>query len=169
LPITTFVARPSRRPFVLILVVAGGLLVGGVVLAELLNLAACPLCVLQRMLYLALALVAAVGIALAGHPRGRRLVAVVLALGAGLGLWVAGYQVWLQRFAPQVSCTGHEPWWETLVNWAGERVPLLFQASGLCSEPAWSFLGLAIADWSLLAFAGLLGTALYAGFARPAR
>ena len=75
---------------------------------------------------------------------------------AGTGVFVAGYQVWLQRFATDVSCTANAPWWEEFVYWAGEKVPALFEATGLCSEAGWKFLGLAIADWSLLAFSGLL-------------
>jgi disulfide bond formation protein DsbB len=47
-------------------------------------------------------------------------------------------------------------WWEELVDWAGDQVPILFRASGLCSDPAWKFLGLSIADWSLGMFALLL-------------
>jgi disulfide bond formation protein DsbB len=41
---------PSRASYAL------GLVAGGVVLAQTMNLAACPLCILQRMLYLLLAL-----------------------------------------------------------------------------------------------------------------
>ena len=37
-------------------IVALGLVAGGVFLAQTMNLAACPLCVLQRMLYLLLSL-----------------------------------------------------------------------------------------------------------------
>lgn len=78
-----------------------------------------------------------------------------MAVAAAAGAGVAGYQVWIQRFAPMTSCAGREPWWEAVVRWAGEQVPLLFQASGLCSDPAWKFLDLSIADWSFLAFSGL--------------
>jgi disulfide bond formation protein DsbB len=53
-------------------------------------------------------------------------------------------------------------WWELLVDWAGERVPLLFTASGLCSDPGWKFIGLSIAEWSLLAFSFLTLSSLYA-------
>jgi disulfide bond formation protein DsbB len=74
---------------------------------------------------------------------------------------VAGYQVWLQRVATDVSCAQDQPWWERLVDRAGEWMPLLFRASGLCSDPAWTFLGLSIAEWSLAAFSGLILVSLY--------
>ena len=45
---------------------AVGLVVGGLILAHTMNLAACPLCILQRMLYLLLAFEAIAAWALAG-------------------------------------------------------------------------------------------------------
>ncbi|HWU84999.1 MAG TPA: disulfide bond formation protein B [Rhodocyclaceae bacterium] len=151
-----------HRIFVLNLLSGIGLVAGGLYLAQTLNLAACPLCILQRMLYLALALAALVGLLL---PR-CRLSQILVALGsviiAGTGAFVAGYQVWLQRFAADASCTANSPWWEGFVYWAGEKVPLLFNATGLCSEAGWKFLGLSIADWSLLIFSGLTVLALIA-------
>jgi len=83
---------------------------------------------------------------------------------AGTGIFVAGYQVWIQRFAPDTSCSGRMTWWEELVDWAGDQVPLLFKASGLCSDPAWKFLGLSIADWSLGFFTLLFCVAVYGFF-----
>ena len=157
--------RHPRLPFVAICLISFGLVGGGLVMAQLLNLAACPLCILQRMLYLLLGLVAVIGIA-AGHPLVRRVVAADAAAIAATGMFVAGYQVWIQRFSRDTNCSADAPWWERLVDWAGEQLPLLFQASGMCSDPAWKFLGLSIADWSLTAFAALLALALYAAVRR---
>lgn len=151
-----------RQLFALTFLVSAGLVGGGLVLAKTMNLAACPLCIIQRMLYLALALAAAVGFSL---PRCK--LSQALAAGGGTaiaatGAFVAAYQVWLQRFAKDVSCTANAPWWEAFVYWAGEKVPLLFEATGLCTEAGWKLLGLSIADWSVLAFSGLMLVALLA-------
>ncbi len=131
---------------------AVGLVAGGVVLAQTMNLAACPLCVLQRMLYLLLALEATVAWVVAPSRLRRRAAAMVMGATALTGVWIAAYQTWLQRFAKGVSCTADQPWWEEFVNWAGAQWPLLFEASGLCSEAGWKFIGLSIAEWSLIAF-----------------
>lgn len=155
-----------RMPFAVTLAVSLGLVGSSVLLAELLRLSACPLCIVQRMLYLMLTLFALAGLALARHPLGRRLAALAMVATAGSGAFVAGYQTWLQRFAKDVQCTGNYPWWERLVDWAGEQVPILFQANGLCSSPEWIFLKLSIAEWSLVAFGGLSVVALYALFQR---
>ncbi len=158
--------RTAYFPFLAVCVGSLALVGAGLVLAQLLHLAACPLCIIQRMLYLLLGIVAGIGIAVAGHPAGRRVAAAVTAVIAAIGVFVAGYQVWIQRFARDTNCSADMPWWEQWVEWAGERVPLLFQANGLCSDPAWKFIGLSIAEWSLLAFAASLALALYAAFRR---
>lgn len=147
-----------RLPFVAVCVISLSLVSGGIAMGQLLNLAACPLCIIQRMLYMLLGLTAGIGIfAIAG----RRLVALAMAVLAGTGVFVAGYQVWIQRFARDTRCAVDSPWWERMVDWAGEQAPLLFQPNGLCSDPAWKVLGLSIADWSLLAFTVALLVALY--------
>jgi protein dithiol:quinone oxidoreductase len=130
---------------------------GGLVLAHTMNLAACPLCILQRMLYLLLALEAVAAWLLAGSALAlpRRAAAFVMAATALAGVGIAGYQTWLQRFAKGASCTADQPWWEHFVNWAGSQWPLMFEASGLCSEAGWKFLGLSIAEWSLAAFTAM--------------
>ena len=148
-----------------------GLVAGGVVLAQTMNLAACPLCILQRMLYLLLALEGIAAWLLADPARPdalpRRAAALLMAVTALTGAWIAAYQTWLQRFAQGVSCTADQPWWEEFVNWAGSQWPLMFEASGICSEARWKFLGLSIAEWSLIAFTSMTIAMLVALFGRP--
>lgn len=144
-----------RFPFATALVMGLGMVGGGVLLQQTLHIAACPLCISQRMLALLLLTLAAIGLWLIERRPAR--IAASLAMTACTlgGMFVAGYQTYLQRFAQQVSCTGQTAWWERLVDWAGEQVPLLFYASGFCSDPAAKFIGLSIAEWSLVLFSGL--------------
>jgi len=135
----------------------------GIALAESMRLAACPLCIWQRILYMVIAILSGIGALTAGKPSGR-LVAFLIAIAAVAGAGIAGYQTWLQRVSPATPCGGAEPWWEAFIRWAGEQAPLLFKASGLCSDPAWTFLGLSIAEWSLSCFLGLLVLALRIAF-----
>ncbi len=145
-------------------VAAFGLVAGGVVMARTMNLAACPLCILQRMLYLLLAVESILAWSIANHPLARRGAGLVMAATALTGAGIAGYQTWLQRFAKGVSCTADQPWWEAFVDWAGQQVPLLFEATGLCSEAGWKFLSLSIAEWSLMIFSAMAIAMLYAVF-----
>lgn len=156
--------RSSRFPFYLALAVGLGLTVSSVVAAGILHLTPCPLCIIQRMLYLSMALLALPGWLLAERLLGRILVLLLLASAAATGVFVAGYQTWLQRFAPLAPCGADYPWWEQLVDWAGERVPLLFRVSGVCGDPGWKFLGLSIAEWSLVFFSALLAFFAYSLF-----
>jgi disulfide bond formation protein DsbB len=139
------------------------LVAGGIALAQTMNLAACPLCILQRMLYLLLALEAALFLPFA-RGAGIRLVALLMTATTATGAWIAGYQTWLQRFTKGVSCTADQPWWEQFVNWAGTQSPVLFEATGLCSEAGWKFIGLSIAEWSLLVFTSMTLATLHVLF-----
>lgn len=152
--------RFPRAPFTTTLIVGLGLVVTGVLMSQYMRLAACPLCIIQRMLYLLLAVLAVVGIPLA-KTFVRRVVAAAMAGAAGVGVFVAGYQTWIQRFAQDTSCSGRPTWWEDLVDWAGQQAPLLFRADGICSDPGWKFLGLSIAEWSLGCFIALFLLSVY--------
>jgi disulfide bond formation protein DsbB len=146
---------------------AVGLVAGGLILAHTMNLAACPLCILQRMLYLLLALEAIAAWKLAGSVLPRRAAALAMLVTTLTGVWIAAYQTWLQRWAKGVNCTADQPWWEAFVNWAGSQWPLMFEASGLCSEAGWKFLGLSIAEWSLVAFTSMTIAMLIALLRKP--
>ncbi|PKO83010.1 MAG: disulfide bond formation protein B [Betaproteobacteria bacterium HGW-Betaproteobacteria-11] len=163
--------KPRSSPrffFAVVGLASSGLVGGGLLLAHSLNLAACPLCILQRMLYLLLAALALLAWPFATRPGVARLAGTLIGLAALVGAGIAAYQTWLQRFAKGVSCTADQPWWEQFVDWAGQQVPLLFEATGLCSEAGWKFLGLSIAEWSLLAFSAFALAALHL-MLRPAR
>ncbi|MBI5923454.1 MAG: disulfide bond formation protein B [Betaproteobacteria bacterium] len=150
-----------RFPFAVVMIVAACMVGGGVILQQTLRIAACPLCILQRMLALLLFCSAALGWFFNDRRAGRAAVSLLMLAWTAAGMFVAGYQTYLQRFARNVQCSGAAAWWELLVDWAGEQVPLLFYASGLCSDPAWKFIGLSIAEWSLVLFSGLTVLALH--------
>ena len=145
----------SRSSFFAAMVVAAAMVGGGVLLQQTMRIAACPLCILQRMLALLLLVSAALGWFLGERRAGRMVASLLMLVCTATGMFVAGYQTYLQRFAHDVQCSGQAAWWELLVDWAGEKLPLLFYASGLCSDPAWKLIGLSIAEWSLVLFSGL--------------
>ena len=131
-----------------------GLVIGGVILAQTMNLAACPLCIVQRMLYLLLVMEVIIFWPL--RQKALHLIGgAVISLTAATGAFVAAYQTWIQRVDTSINCIGNQPWWEQMVNEAGRLVPLLFEATGLCNEAGWKFVHLSIAEWSLLVFTAL--------------
>ncbi len=140
------------------------LVIGGIFMAQTMNLAACPLCILQRMIYILLSLESLLILVFVRNAPMVFPASLMVAVTAATGAGIAGYQTWIQRFAPMVSCTADQPWWEQLVNWAGSLLPLLFEATGLCSEAGWKFLALSIAEWSLLIFSAMTLAALRAAW-----
>jgi protein dithiol:quinone oxidoreductase len=120
----------------------------------------CPLCILQRVAFIAAGALALVGVVSWRAARSRWLPAL-LALPVLAGLSAAGRHVWLERFPPQsTSCSPAD------LNYILETVPLaeilpkIFRGSGDCGTVLWRFLGLSIAEWSLLWLLALLVVAV---------
>ena len=117
----------------------------------------CPLCILQRIAFIALAAVFLVA-ALHGPGRiGSIIYSGMLFVVAGVGAAIASRHVWLQHL-PKNQVPECGPGLEYMIR----KFPLLqvldkvLAGSGECAEVGWTFLGLSIAGWSLLWFA-LLG------------
>ncbi|MCX7175826.1 MAG: disulfide bond formation protein B [Proteobacteria bacterium] len=150
----TFLLSP-RFPFITTLIIATPMVGGGVLLQQTLHIAACPLCISQRMLAMLLFSLSVIGLLISNSRAGRMTILALMLATTATGAFVAGYQTWLQRFAHDTTCSGQAAWWELLIDWAGEKIPILFYASGLCSDPAFKFIGLSIAEWSLVIFSAL--------------
>ena len=150
---------PLRAWFATLSLAAAGLVAVGYELQVLLRLAPCPLCIFQRLLYLTIAVLALGGFAL---PRARLLWGGLIALVGLFGFGVAGYQTWMQAF-PELAkeCSYSDPnAIEALVDWLGTQFPTLFMATGFCTSRDWEFLGMSMANWSVLCFAGFAAGAV---------
>lgn len=151
-----FANVPLRAWFATLSLGCFGLVAVGMELQNLLRLAPCPFCIFQRVLYLVIG-----GLALLGFvwPGVRLLWGMLIGLLAALGVGVAGYQSYMQAFPELVTECGYaEPnLIERLVDWLGMQWPALFMATGFCTSKEWVFLGLSMANWSVLLFAGIAG------------
>ncbi len=149
---------PVRAWFAALALGVFGLVAVGMELQNLLRLAPCPLCIFQRLLYMVIGLVALLGVI---APAGRLLWSVLIALLAAGGAAVAGYQTWMQVFPHLATeCSYSDPnAIERLVDWLGIAWPSMFLATGFCTVRDWEFLGLSMANWSLLMFGGIVGYA----------
>jgi disulfide bond formation protein DsbB len=112
----------------------------------------CPLCILQRVGYLGVAISCLFA---ASMTRLRKLFHGLAIMAAGYGVAVAGHHVWLLSH-PGESC-GIDPL-ETWINQfqLAQNLPWLFKADGLCSAKLPAILGLQVPEWSLLWFVTLL-------------
>ena len=108
----------------------------------------CPLCILQRVGYIGIAIFCFLAIGIAPL---RKLFHGLAIITAAYGLSVAAHQVWLLSH-PENSC-GIDPL-ETWINQfqLAQRLPWLFKADGLCSAQLPAILGLQVPEWSLLWF-----------------
>ena len=138
-----------------------GMVATAIVLTEWLRLNPCHLCIFQRILHMGLALcftLAALGF---GHRGWRCFWVLAGGLIALAGVGVAGFQSWEQWYPELVGgCTGAEPGLiEQLVEWLGIRWPRLFMATGFCESKELVILGLSLANWSFVAYAGFTAMA----------
>ena len=149
---------PVRAWFATLALGTLGLVAAGMELQQLFRLAPCPLSIFQRVLYIVIGLVALAGVLL---PGGRLLWSALIAALAAGGVAVAGYQTWMQAFPHLATeCGYNDPnLIERLVDWLGMQWPSLFLATGFCTSREWEFIGLSMANWSLLVFAGIIGYA----------
>ena len=146
----------------------GGLIGYAFYAQHVLGLEPCPLCVFQRVAVLAAGFVFLAAYAHNPGPVGARAYGGLAVVAAGAGIAFAGRQLWLQSLpADQVPECGPGlnfimdvfPFWEA--------VKMVFQGSGDCAKVDWTFLGLSMAGWVLIAL-GVLGlTAAWNNF-RPA-
>ena len=123
----------------------------------------CPLCILQRVGYLGIAISCLLA---AGIAPLKKLFHGLAIVAAGYGVAVAGHQVWLLSH-PGESC-GIDP----LELWINQfqlasAIPWLFKADGLCSANLPAILGLQVPEWSLLWFGALLLVLLLSFFRKP--
>jgi disulfide bond formation protein DsbB len=120
------------------------------------NMLPCPLCVIQRYLFIAIALCCAVG-AYGGKPR---LGAGLGLIGALAGLGVVGKHLWVLAH-PGLSC-GIDPM-ETALNKipTATMLPWLFKADGLCEDARDTLFGLSIPQWSAVWFVLVTGVLIY--------
>ncbi|MET0982981.1 MAG: disulfide bond formation protein B [Telluria sp.] len=123
----------------------------------------CPLCVIQRYLFLGVGIAALAGV-LSDKIRAAAAVALLAALG---GLGVAGKHLYVLA-NPGFSC-GIDPM-ETTLNKipTAEFMPWMFRAEGLCENAGDTLFGLSVPQWSAVWFV-LLTLALVWVLVRQAR
>lgn len=118
------------------------------------GLVPCPLCMSQRIFY---ALTAAIALIAAIHNHGVRIYAVLCTASALAGAAVAGRQVWLQHLPPnEVPACGPSLEYMLQTLPFGDVLMRMIKGDGNCAVVDWRFLGLSMAEWSLLCFIVLL-------------
>jgi disulfide bond formation protein DsbB len=125
----------------------------------------CPLCMVQRVIFIAIGVLFFIAALHNAKRVGAKVYSVLIALVALGGVGVALRHIWIQHLpADQVPACGpgldfmlkHFPMsevWQELMHGSGE-----------CAAKGWTFLTLGIPEWSLVWFVLLGGFAILAGW-----
>lgn len=150
----------NRIGYLLGFIASFGLVAFGLYIQVRENLEPCPLCIFQRIAFMAtgvLFLIAALH-----NPQGfwRKIYGALQLLTAATGAGIAIRHIWIQNHADEVMAECGAG-----VEYLFEHFPLrkflqlVFKGTGECSTIDWTLLGFTIPELSLVAFAGL---AIYA-------
>ncbi|MFS2005809.1 disulfide bond formation protein B [Duganella sp. CT11-25] len=136
----------TRSLLLSIAIGAFGLIGVALYLQHGLDMLPCPLCVIQRYLFIAIGVAALIGAYT--NPKIGAGVGLLAALG---GLYTAGKHLYVLAH-PGLSC-GIDPV-ETFLNKipTATYLPFLFRADGLCEDALAPWFGLSIPQWSFLWF-----------------
>ena len=157
----------TRLLFGAVFVLCAGLMGFAFFLEHVKNLEPCPLCLFQRLFFIAIGAVALVAALHGPGATGRRVYAALLAVLTVGGGGVATRHVWLQHLpADKVPECG--PGLEYMLEAfpVMEMLQEVLGGSGECAEVSWRFLGLSIPEWTLIVFSGLLAFFLWMVFRR---
>tara|TARA_R110002072_G_scaffold14582_9_gene60233 strand:- start:45193 stop:45702 length:510 start_codon:yes stop_codon:yes gene_type:complete len=161
----------SRLFFIALFIACLSLLSFGLYLEHVRGLEPCPLCAFQRLAYVAITVVAL--IAAIHNPTDifRIVYNMLLIIFALIGAAIAGRQTWLQHLPAELvpECgPGLEYMLEVFP--LGQALKMVFSGSGECAEVHWQFIGLSIAEWSLICFSSIaLATILAIFMLKPER
>jgi protein dithiol:quinone oxidoreductase len=139
-----------RTLFLAVFLSGLGLLAVGLYLQHVVNLQPCPLCILQRIAFVAIFITALAGLIHNPKAVGQAVYGAMLLLFSILGGGVAAWHVRLQHLPPsQVPECGPGLEYMLDVMPLSKLLPMIFKGSGECAEVTWRFLGMSIPQWGL--------------------
>jgi disulfide bond formation protein DsbB len=140
---------------------ASGLMGFGLYLQYIEHQDPCPLCMVQRVIFIAILVLFLLAATHGPRRLGARIYAALIGLLSMTGIAVAARHIWIQHLPPdQVPACGPG------LDYMLETMPMasvlkeLLHGSGECAAKGWSFLGFGIPEWSLLCYLALGAWAL---------
>lgn len=121
----------------------------------------CPLCMVQRVIFIAILVTFALATLHRPARIGARIYAVVITLLSFSGVAVAARHIWIQHLPPELvpACgPGLDYMLDTMPM--AKVLKELMHGSGECAAHGWTFLTLGIPEWSLLCYLALAGWAV---------
>lgn len=123
-------------------------------LEGVLGLAACPLCMTQRLFFVLVGAISLLGAAHNPTGWGRRVYGGLCTLAAVTGGAVAARHVWLQHL-PEDQVPACGPSLEYMLDTLpfAETLNIVMMGDGNCADTVWTFMGLSIPEQTLALFA----------------
>ena len=159
----------SRLIYLAMFLGCAGLIGFALYLQHALGLEPCPMCILQRYAFMVLGVIA---LAAAIHNPallGRRIYSGLLVVMATTGGGIAIRHVYLEHYPPKIFDCGADVGFMLESFPLTQALPMIFRGTGDCTKVPWRFLGLSIAEWSLICFATLIVAAIVAAVIKTRR
>ncbi len=139
----------------------GGLMSFGLFLQYVKHQDPCPLCMVQRVIFIIILVLFSMAALHDPRRRGAWVYAVLIEFFSLIGLAVALRHIWLQNL-PQDQVPACGPGLEYLLDTfpMAEVFKELMHGSGECAAKGWTFLSLGIPEWSALCYLALGSWAL---------
>ena len=155
-PMMTVSKNQFRLITLLPFLTCAGLLAYALYVEHVMFLMPCNLCILQRVVFVAIGLLFLLGSFKPVIHWGRKLLGLLLLVTTGIGIGIAGRHVWLQGLPPELvpDCgPSLQMMMENSSLW--DALSSVLTASGNCAEIQWQFLGMSMPTWTLICFIGL--------------
>ncbi|MFJ5445599.1 disulfide bond formation protein B [Methylobacillus methanolivorans] len=146
----------GRRGYFLGFIASFGLVALALVIQQQYNLEPCPLCISQRIAFMALGLLFLMAALHNPGSMGRKVYGLLHVAAAVTGIGIAARHIWIQANPDKVMAecgAGFDYIMETFP--LKKALDLIFKGTGECSAIDWTLFGLTIPQLSLIAFAGL--------------
>jgi disulfide bond formation protein DsbB len=142
-----------------------GLFCFGLYLQYVLRLEPCPLCMIQRVIFIAIGVLFLIAALHNAKQTGAKVYSVLIALTALGGIAVASRHIWIQHLPKdQVPSCGPG------LDYMLKNFPIsevwreLLHGSGDCAEKSWTFFALGIPEWALVWYVLLAVFAVMVGW-----
>ncbi|MEQ1600753.1 MAG: disulfide bond formation protein B [Methylophilaceae bacterium] len=146
----------GRNGYWLGFITSFGLIAAGLVIQQTYHLDPCPLCISQRMAFMALGTLFLIAAIHNPAQRGRQIYGLLHFIAASVGAGIAARHVWIQSHPDQVMAecgVGFDYMFESFPF--KRAIELVFKGTGECTKVDWTFLSFTIPQLSFVCFVAL--------------
>ncbi|MFT4676048.1 MAG: disulfide bond formation protein DsbB [Patiriisocius sp.] len=129
----------------------------------------CPLCILQRVMVIAVAVIALIAVVHGPNEAGIKVYGGLSILTAAIGGAISIRQLWLQSLPEdEIPACGASLDYLLDVFPLTEVLTMVLSGDGTCAEVVWKLFGISIPGWTLIGFVGLIAIGIFQ-VSRPRR